>query len=82
MSGLAPLFALLFLGLMGWVLLRLIGGPEGPETFNPNSCSSCSSTQGDKAPSERVEAGNAAEDGAGLKRFLAAPGHHRLDSPL
>lgn len=81
MSALAPLFALLFLGLMGWVLLRLIGGPEGPETFNPNSCSSCSSKQGGQAPSEPSEAGDASEDGAGLKRFLVAPGQHRVGSP-
>lgn len=81
MSALAPFLGLVFLALMGWVLLRLIGGPGGPETFNPNSCSSCSSKQGGQGPSQPDEARNAARDGAPLKRFLVAPGHHRLGSP-
>lgn len=79
MSALIPLFALLFLGLMGWVLLRLIGGPGGPETFNPNSCSSCSSKQGGAdAAGRRV----GAQDPGGepvLQRFHVASARHRLN---
>ena len=78
MSALAPLFALLFLGLMGWLLLRLIGGPEGPETFDPNSCSSCSSKQGGEAASARTEV---SEKETTLKRFPVASGQHRLGLP-
>lgn len=78
MSALMPLVALLFLGLMGWVLLRLIGGPAGPETFNPNSCSSCSNKQGGQAPSER-QAGEGGRDyEPGLKRFPVASSQYRL----
>lgn len=74
MSALAPLLALVFFGLMGWILLWLIGSPEGPETFNPNSCSSCSGKQGAQAAKE------GSEDEVKLKRFQVAPGHHRLGS--
>ena len=80
MSALLPLFALIFLGLMGWVLMRLIGGPGSPETFNPNSCSSCSSKQGGQ---EAAESGAGREEPApqpGFPRFRVAPGHHRLHS--
>ena len=76
MSAWMPLFVLLFIGLMGWILLRLIGGPGGPETFNPNSCSSCTSRQG-------AASGLRAEDResggrAGLQEFPVAARHHRL----
>jgi len=81
MSALAPLFALLFLGLMGWLLLRLIGGPEGPETFNPNSCSSCSSKQGGDAASARTAGTEVSDDETTLKRFPVASGQHRLGLP-
>ena len=79
MSALIPLFVLLFLGLMGWVLMRLIGGPGGPETFNPNSCSSCSNKQGGEPESEPMAGQEASEPGSELPRFRVASGHHRLN---
>jgi hypothetical protein len=75
-----PLFVLIFLGLMGWVLMRLIGGPASPETFNPNSCSSCSSKQGGQAEAESTAGKAASEPQPGSTRFPVAPGHHRLNS--
>jgi hypothetical protein len=78
-SALIPLCVLLFLGLMGWVLLRLIGGPGGPETFNPNSCSSCSSNQGGAAERRGDERDSGARPK--LRRFPVAAGRHRLRSP-
>lgn len=81
MSALLPLFALLFLGLMGWVLLRLIGGPGGPETFNPNSCCSRSGRQGVKEESDLAGHKTGSVNQPQLTRFRVASGHHRLSSP-
>jgi len=80
MAALMPLFALVFLGLMGWVLVRLIGGPGSPETFNPNSCSSCSSKQGGQAASESMAGRAASEPQPGFTRYRVAPVHYRLTS--
>lgn len=82
MSALMPLLALLFLALMGWVLLRLIGGPGGPETFNPNSCSSCSSNQGGAAASEREAEKAVGGHRPALRQFPVAAARHRLQGPL
>ena len=82
MSALVPIAVLLFLGLMGWVLLRLIGGPGGPETFNPNSCSSCSSKQGGKEEPEPQVGKQGSENLAGIPRYPVASAHYRLPSPL
>jgi len=79
-SALMPLFALVFLGLMGWVLVRLIGGPASPETFNPNSCSSCSSKQGGQAAAESTAGKAGSDPQPGFTRFRMAPDPHRLDS--
>jgi hypothetical protein len=73
-----PLLVLLFLALMGWILLRLIGGPNGPETFNPNSCSSCSSNQGGAAASERETDKAVGGYQPALRQFPVAAARHRL----
>ena len=78
MSVLMPLLALLFLALMGWVLLRLIGSPDAPETFNPNSCCSRRAKQGAAATSEREAA---ADPSPAIRRFPEASARHRLHGP-
>ena len=74
MTALMPLFALVFLGVMGWVLMRLIGGPGSPETFNPNSCASCSTKQGGASASQ-------SQSQARFAQFRVAPAPHRLRFP-
>ena len=81
MSALMPLFAGIFLGVMGWALLWMIGNPSGPETFNPNSCSSCSSKQGGQVAAESRVGEERSEHQPGFPRFAVAPGHHRLTPP-
>ena len=81
MSALMPLLALVFLGVMGWALLRMIGGPGGPETFNPNSCSSCSSKQGGQGGGESLAGRERSDAQAEIPRFPVASEHYRLNSP-
>ena len=81
MSALMLLFALLFLGLMGWVLLRLIGNPDGPETFNPNSCCARSKRQGGREGPEPRADKQGSENQPGIPRYPVASAHHRLQDP-
>lgn len=80
MSAFMPLLVLLFLGLMGWVLLRLIGDPGGPATFNPNSCCSRSKQQGGRESPESEGGREVPENRPELTRFRVASDRHRLHS--
>jgi hypothetical protein len=80
-SILVPLSVIAFLGVMGWVLLRLIGSPDAPETFHPNACCSRRGKRaGRSAPQGQADA-EAAPSRPGLRRFPVASTPHRLHSP-
>jgi hypothetical protein len=80
-SILVPLSVIAFLVGMGWVLLRLIGSPDAPESFHPNACCSRRGKRvGRPAPQGQADRGPA-RAASGLQRFPVASGRYRPHIP-
>jgi len=72
---LTPLIALVALLLLGWGLVWLFT-QAGPDTYNPNSCSSCSPKQGGQDVGQ--DEPRDVTPGRPLRLYAVAPGQHRL----